>query len=85
LIIHVKQIPIFQIACLVLFVGVGRAEVPEMPLRPRICINRDRRFLLGDPKAAESPEFKDSSWDAMGLPRQHHSKKSRTRHRPGCF
>jgi hypothetical protein len=38
-------------------------------MRHRSTINRDWRFALGDPPGADRPEFDDSAWQRVGLPR----------------
>ena len=67
---NMKLVLFVQIAFLSLFVTAVRAgeDSAQPPLRQRICLNRDWRFLLGDQKGAESPDFKDGGWDAVGLP-----------------
>jgi beta-galactosidase len=45
----------------------GRAAAPDAP-RLELSADSGWKFLLGDPKSAESPSFADASWRTLDLP-----------------
>jgi beta-galactosidase len=46
----------------------AEAASPEQPLRERLLLDHDWRFLLGDPDGAEAPAFGVAAWRILDLP-----------------
>jgi beta-galactosidase len=61
--------PRYGLAIAVLLLGpVAIAAVPASSPRTVLSADADWRFVLGDPRGAESPEFDAQSWRTLSLP-----------------